>query len=148
MPFPPGGMRVSLNSPAIRELLEGEDGPVARHLATRAQRITKTAKRLAPVSPHGSHGRPSGYLRSHIGWELGRDAEGLYADIYTAATTPDGAPYGYFQEVGTRPHIIRSHGNYPLRNRRTGQVFGRVVHHPGTAAQPHLRPALAAERGR
>jgi hypothetical protein len=26
-------------------------------------------------------------------------------------------------------------------------VFGRVVHHPGTQAQPYLRPALDAIRG-
>jgi hypothetical protein len=49
-------------------------------------------------------------------------------------------------EYGSRPHIIRSHGNYPLRNRETGDVFGRIVHHPGTPAQPFLRPALYQRR--
>lgn len=52
------------------------------------------------------------------------------------------ADYAIYVEEGTRPHIIRSHGDYPLRNRRTGQVFGRVVHHPGTHPQPFLRPAV------
>jgi hypothetical protein len=49
-------------------------------------------------------------------------------------------------ELGSRPHLIESHGDYPLRNRETGQVFGRVVHHPGTLAQPFLRPALYSQR--
>lgn len=49
-------------------------------------------------------------------------------------------------EQGSRPHSIDSHGNYPLRNRATGQVFGRHVNHPGTKAQPFLRPALYSQR--
>lgn len=50
--------------------------------------------------------------------------------------------YAAVVELGSRPHEIRSHGNYPLRNRETGQAFGRVVHHPGTRAQPYLRPGV------
>lgn len=49
-------------------------------------------------------------------------------------------------ELGSVPHSIDSHGNYPLRNRETGQVFGRHVNHPGTRAQPFLRPALYSQR--
>jgi hypothetical protein len=49
-------------------------------------------------------------------------------------------------ELGSRPHAIDSHGRYPLRNRETGQVFGRHVNHPGTRAQPFLRPALYSQR--
>lgn len=37
---------------------------------------------------------------------------------------------------GSVPHIIRSHGNYPLRNKKTGQVFGRMVNHPGNKPNP------------
>ncbi len=49
-------------------------------------------------------------------------------------------------EYGSPPHIIRSHGDWPLRNRETGEVFGPIVHHPGTPAQPFLRPALYQRR--
>jgi hypothetical protein len=49
-------------------------------------------------------------------------------------------------EFGTRPHIIRSHGDYSLHNRETGQRFGKVVHHPGTEAQPYIRPAVYKKR--
>jgi hypothetical protein len=82
--------------------------------------------------------RPSGYLRSSI----------------HAFRLPDGsviigptAPYGKFVNDGTLPHEIHSHGPWPLRNRATGQVFGPVVHHPGTRAQPFIQQALDAVPG-
>lgn len=132
----PGGMRVDLNDAAIQELLNSETGPVGRVLVTKAQRVTQDAKRRCPVSPSGSGDHPTGWLRSSIDWDLSRDAEGLHADIGTDVD------YAVFVEFGTKPHVIRSHGDYPLRNAKTGQTFGRVVHHPGTKAQPFLRPAL------
>ena len=126
----------------FNELLESEHGRVAIYLRRVGEVVTQGAKRRAPVSPDGSNGRPSGYMRSQIGWIIGTDGEGLYVDVISPATTPAGFPYGLGVEVGTAAHIIRSHGPYPLRNRRTGQVFGREVHHPGTNAQPYLRPAM------
>lgn len=143
------GGRVDLifDEVAMAELMHGPTGPVARDLEGKGEIVAQGAKRRAPVSPDGSHGRPSGYLRSQIYWRLGGDKTSLYVDIFTPAETPDGFPYGLAQEVGTAPHIIRSTGPWPLRNAKTGQVFGPVVHHPGTAAQPHLRPALDDLRG-
>lgn len=108
------GGRIEWNEAALAELLTSPTGPVARLLSTGGEKVTQEAKRLAPVSPKGSHGRPSGYLRSQIGWHLGVDAAGLYVDIASPALSVDGAPYGLFQEVGTSK----------------------------MAAQPHLRPAL------
>ena len=49
-------------------------------------------------------------------------------------------------EYGTPPHEIVSHGSWPLRNRETGDVFGPVVWHPGTPAQPFMRPAAYRRR--
>lgn len=138
---PAGGMRVDLNHPAIRALLTSPEGPVAKLLIRDAQKVTQGAKRRCPVSPAGSGGNRSGHLRSSIGWDLGRDAGGLYADIGTDVD------YGLYVEVGTKPHVIRAHGPWSLRNRRTGKVFGPVAHHPGTRAQPYLRPALDDIRG-
>jgi hypothetical protein len=136
------GGRLQWDDRELDRLLNGRDGPVARDLQARGERGTQGAKRRCPVSPDGSHGRPSGYARSKIGWRLGRDDISLYVDVVSPALTPDGKPYGLFIEVGTDPHVIESHGPYPLRNRRTGQVFGRRVQHPGTEPQPYLRPAL------
>lgn len=137
--MPAGGMRVDLHAPAIRALLDSPTGPVAKDLARKAQIVTQGAKRRCPVSPAGSGGRRSGHLRSSISWDLTTNP--LQVDIGSDVE------YAIFCEVGTKPHVIRSHGNYPLRSAK-GEVFGRVVHHPGTRAQPFLRPALDDIRGR
>lgn len=139
--MPAGGMRVDLNEPAIRALLSDPAGPVGRLLARDAQKVAQAAKRRCPVSPRGSGGNRSGHLRSSIGWDLSKDAEGLHADVGTDVD------YAVYVEFGTKPHTIRSRGPWPLRNPRTGQTFGRVVHHPGTRAQPFLRSALDSLRG-
>jgi hypothetical protein len=54
--------------------------------------------------------------------------------------------YAAYVNDGTRPHVIRSTGPWPLRNRATGQVFGRVVHHPGTRGV-HFIERTARELG-
>jgi hypothetical protein len=99
-------------------------------------------KRRIPVSVDGSNGRPPGYARDRIHVERGRDAEGPYRDVGSDATTPDGYPYPLGLELGTAPHTIESHGEYPLRDKH-GNVFGRVVEHPGTPPYPWCRAALA-----
>lgn len=139
--MPAGGMRVDLDEAAIRQLLNSPTGPVAKDLARKAQIVTQGAKRRCPVSPAGSGDNRSGHLRSSISWDLTSGAGGLHADIGTDVD------YAIFVEFGTKPHSITSHGNYPLRNRRAGKVFGRTVHHPGTRATPFLRPALDDIRG-
>lgn len=134
------GGRVTFNQAALHELLTGRNGPVARMLEHQAERVTSEAKRLCPVSPVGASDHPSGQLRSSIGWDIDTDRGDLVAEV--SADTD----YALFVEVGTRPHTIRSKGDYPLRS-RSGQVFGREVDHPGTEAQPYLRPALDVVRG-
>lgn len=140
------GGRIDWNESEWRRFIS-RTGPAGRNLGRKAEIVTQGAKRRCPVSPAGSHGRPSGYARSQVGWRWGEDEQGLYADIVSSAQTVDGKPLGLFIEVGTDPHPIVSKGPYPLRNARTGQVFGRSVQHPGTPAQPHLRPALDDIRG-
>lgn len=136
--MPPGGMRVDLNQPAIRALLTSPDGPVAKELIRAAQVVTKGAKRRCPVSPAGSGDNRSGHLRSSISWDL--HVNPLYTDVGTDVE------YGLFVEVGTKPHVIRSHGDYPLRDSK-GRVFGKVVHHPGNRPYSYLRGALDDLRG-
>jgi len=137
-----GGSSVSVevNTAAVRELTRSRYGPVARDLARRAERVTQEAKRLAPVSPYGSGENRSGFLRSSIGWSIAADVLGLYADVGTDVE------YALAVEYGTKPHVIESHGDYPLRDPRTGAVFGKRVNHPGTQAQPFLRPSLLRAR--
>lgn len=97
----PGG-RLRFDQGALDTLNVGPAGATARILQGVLERVTQEAKRLAPVSPDGSHGRPSGYLRSHIGWRLVRDGDQLVGVVESTATTPKGSPYSLFQEVGWR----------------------------------------------
>lgn len=116
---------VRVDESAIRDLASPA-GPVARYLARGAQYVTKGAKRRAPTSPHGSHGRRSGYLRSQIGWLIDSDSEGLYVVVGSPALTNERrrAPYGLFQNIPTLYGRTRSGKRYRIRT------------------TPHLVPAL------
>jgi hypothetical protein len=51
--------------------------------------------------------------------------------------------YGPDVEYGTSPHTITANGDDPLTFKVDGQWVSKwQVDHPGTPAQPHLRPAL------
>jgi hypothetical protein len=120
-----------INQREMDELLHGHTGPVRAELRTLGKQVERGAQRRAPE-----------WAREGVNTkEPAVDAAGPYVDIATEAESADGAPIGLFAELGTPPHVIESHGDYPLRS-KTGQVFGRKVNHPGTKAQPHLRPAL------
>lgn len=126
---------------AMAELLHTPTGPVGRDLETKGAIVNRGAKRRAAVSPDGSNGRPPGYMRSKIYWQLGVDAISVYVDIISPALSKKDAPYGLFVEVGTRPHEIRRHIYI------NGVSTLRLTNHPGTDAQPYLRPALEDLRG-
>lgn len=140
--------RLKINMHEVERLLESS--AMARELGRRGELGVQEAKRLCPTSARGHYlpdnttRVPPGHLRSSIYWDVGRDNDGLYVDI--GSTAPKAEVFAV--EYGTRPHVIESHGPWPLRNRITGEVFGRRVNHPGTDAQPFLRPALErAARG-
>lgn len=158
----PGG-RLLWNERELERLLHDEDGPVGRYMGRQGETVTQGAKRRCPVYvrpswmpdgyPRGPR-RPSGYTRSKIYWKHGRDGVGIYVDIVSPATTIEGAPLGLFIEVGTKPHQISARRApylvWPGLDRRTGEAYigvKRTVNHPGTAAQPYLRPALDDLRG-
>lgn len=140
-------------APAVRYVASpGWERALAEHgepaVEAAALIVEEGQKRRIPVSQDGSHGRPAGYARDRVHIERGRDAEGPWWDVGSDAISPGGYPYPLGLELGTPPHEIRSHGAYPLRNRRTGQVFGRVVQHPGTRPYPWCRAALQDIAGR
>jgi hypothetical protein len=114
-----------------------------------AELVAMAQRAAIPVSRDGSYGRIAGYARSRIAVRVAFDAtRGRVYDVGSDATTPDGVSYPLILDVGSAPHTIESHGDYPLRNRRTGQIFGRVVHHPGTAATHWCRNSILVLAGR
>jgi hypothetical protein len=120
-----------INRAELDRLLYSPTGEVMQELRKLGKTVERGARRRAPEwAKAGVNAK-----------EPSVDAEGPHVDIHTEAESADGAPIGLFAEVGTVPHVIESHGDYPLRS-KDGRVFGKKVNHPGTKAQPHLRPAL------
>jgi len=129
-------VRVIINPVSI-SLMPGTAG-VQRVEAQVARELAAAMRRLCPVSEPGEFHR-SGNLRDSIrarrlpggGWRVGPEAA-----------------YGKWVNSGARPHVIRSHGKWPLRNRETGQVFGPVVHHPGNRGRHFIEEAGLTVNGR
>ncbi|GAA0403062.1 hypothetical protein GCM10009530_63810 [Microbispora corallina] len=78
----------------------------------------------------------TGHLKSTIGVDFDNDGLG-----FEAGPT---ASYGAHVEYGTKPHIIRPRNAKALHwvDEHGDDVFARLVHHPGTAPQPYMRPAF------
>lgn len=125
--------RVVMDRGAIHALLTGPTGPVGVDLMRRLYRITAGAKRRCPVNKEIGFG---GRLRDSIRPSMRTDAFGLVGIVGSDVE------YALYVHEGTRSHVISSTGPWPLRNPRSGQVFGHVVTHPGTTAVPFLREAL------
>lgn len=86
-------------------ILEVSRAPYVRdELERRAQPILGKARRNAPVSKTGSHGRPAGYLRSRVRTRHGLDTYGWWVDVVSDATSPDGFPYGKVMDR-RRPYL-------------------------------------------
>lgn len=96
--------RLRFDDRELKRLLEGDDGPVAKMLGRDAVKVETAAKLNATgrqvegaTNPEGRGPRvQTGRLRSSISWRLGKDSQGLYADIGTNIS------YGYWLETGLR----------------------------------------------
>ena len=97
-------------------------------------KVEGDAKRLAPVNKRSGGGTLRQSIRSGMtGIASGR--------------VEVGAKYGVFVHEGTRPHIIRIRFKRVLADKRSGQIFGTVVNHPGTRANPFLQKAVDNNKG-
>lgn len=113
------------------------DPRVQAALGRWAAETVQRMKFHCPVSPvYPVYSRPGG---SHRGGDFPLVPSGHLRRSIGAYAQPDGsivvgptASYGRYVNDGTRPHLIHSHGPWPLRSPATGQVFGPLVHHPGT----------------
>lgn len=93
--------------------------------------IEGAAKREAPVNKQSGGGNLRQSIKSRM---TGRLSGEIVAH----------APYSAAVELGTRPHLITAVNKRVLANRRTGQFFGKVVHHPGTKPNPFFERAVRA----
>jgi len=144
--------RVIWDEVAFRAWLHETSASPQRALYTLAVRVTVGMKARCPVSkvspvyatggatvPGGQRNagdfplRPSGTLRKSV----------------VRVKQPDGSwligsprPEAVWTNDGTPPHVIRSTGSWPLRSRVTGQIFGRIVHHPGTRGTHWIERSL------
>jgi HK97 gp10 family phage protein len=81
----------------------------------------------------------TGNLRTSLGIKV-------ESDRVTIGPNERQAPYGGYVEFGTKPHVIRpKNPSGVLVFKINGQkVFAKKVNHPGTQAQPYVRPAFEA----
>lgn len=104
------------------------------HVAKLADGVAERARRLAPLGPETIP--PHEHLKESIVVE--KESAQLTWHIGSRNRV------AMIVETGSRPHEIRAHGDGTLafRGRDGRMYFAKVVHHPGTRAQPYLRPAL------
>lgn len=95
-----------------------------------AQEIRNEAMQRTPVN--------TGALRS--AWQV-REQKNIVGGVVEVMNETE---YASAVEYGTRPHTIKAMNKKVLANKRTGQVFGPVVNHPGTKARPMIRPAVSS----
>lgn len=133
-----GDARVVMDKGALEAFLRGPNGVSMKELSRRAYKVHRRAAEECPVD--------EGRLRSSLHVKFGTDARGPFATVGTDVE------YALYVHEGTKPHIIRPVNArvlaFPAGGRRSGgaMVFARVVHHPGTRAQPFLRNALEEVR--
>jgi hypothetical protein len=91
--------RLVVNRQELNRLLESPDGPVARDLGRKAQRVAAQARRRAP--------KKTGALKASIGWTIGSDELGLFAEV--TARVPYSAPVeqGHRTDGGKRVRARR-----------------------------------------
>jgi hypothetical protein len=77
----------------------------------------------------------TGYMRSRLFQNSGRDGVSPYVDVGTDARNEDGEVYAHYVEFGVHPHDIFTED-------------GRRIRHPGQRANPFMRTALQVIDGR
>lgn len=121
------------NLDAIRSAFKAAPGKMTSNVHRAVDRIVTRleadAKKEAPVNKQGGGGNLRQSIRGYT--------TGIGRGVVEVT-----ARYAGWVHDGTRPHIIRIVNRRVLANRRTSQIFGKVVKHPGTRANPFLQRAI------
>lgn len=122
---------VRLDPAALRSLLSGTQGPVARVLLDEGRILTNEAKQACPVD--------EGRLRSSISSRLVQGPRGLAVEVGSAVS------YALFVEAGTKPHFppVVALGGWARRH-GGGSAFtvARAISLRGTKAHRYLAGPL------
>lgn len=124
--------RYEINHAAVAKLLYGKTPapdmiPIYPELWRRAKMVEFTAKGLA--------GKDTGRLAASIVTSSELRTPYWWFKIHARA------PYALAHHRGTRPHLITGDMKFRTHGKT---VHARIVHHPGTKANPFLRNALPA----
>lgn len=118
---------------------------VKRNMTPKVQRAVTAVKAAAPVDKQGGGGRLKSSIvmraRDGGGRFTSQDPQNPAVCSYEVAVQ---VPYASHVIHGTRAHPIASRGPWPLRNRKTGQVFGPRVMHPGTRPNDFVTRGMKA----
>lgn len=106
---------------------------IGRAISQTILTLERNIKREAPVNKQTGGGN----LRQSVRSQMTGPASGL---------VEVGAEYGAMVEFGTKPHLIRPVNKRVLANRRQNKIFGTLVHHPGTKANPFFERGIDASR--
>lgn len=124
---------VTIDAAALRAVLEGPDGPVAREVTRRTIALRNIVVQETPVA--------KGELRRNWNVRYENTPKGVTGVI--ANSTQHIWPL----IDGARPHVIEPHTARVLAFRVGGKtVFARRVHHPGNQPNHFIEQALARFR--
>jgi HK97 gp10 family phage protein len=111
----------------LESMADGVQDALDRAVQKTALQVERSAKQKAPVD--------TGTLRASI--QIAPDGVAAYLVGTSVEYAPD-------VEFGTQPHVITPTDAEALRFEGSGGdiVYAQSVDHPGTPAQPFLRPAI------
>lgn len=113
---------------AIKNAPQTLEKGLLRGLKDATTETVRVSKREAPTNKRGRGGNLRQSIHSY--------SKNKNTNVVTA-----GAKYAIFVHMGTRPHIINIRKKKVLAD-RNGNIFGKVVHHPGTKANPFFTRAM------
>jgi len=116
---------------ALRRTAKESDITTQEVLVTSANHILAEMESRVPVK--------TGNLRQSLGVKVESNKVIIGPNIHQA-------PYAPYVEFGTQPHDIKPKkpGGVLVFTINGTKVFTKLVHHPGTQAQPYVEPAFEA----
>lgn len=127
---------------ALKALPSGQGRISQEAVLAGARVVAAEARRLVPID--------TGELRKSIKATRRKTSNENRKAAHASVTGKEG-PLAHLIEFGTAAHMIKAVRKKALASTAAGglygQVFGRVVRHPGARAKPFLRPAFDTKAG-